>query len=358
MIQFLTAAVLLLAAPTDDERAQVLQTLDQPITLEISDTPLADACQRIADVTGISVRIDAATLALLPYGEGTRVNVNWRRTPLSEGLQVLCRQIGMEFVLTDTGIAVVPAAPLLRLGRTASWDELATISRLMTTTWSGDDDDFQDLRKRIRFEKPGDPEELRKQLRRNVEAMGKGNAAAALTAACAQMGCVWLPWGDGIRVLSNEQFVHYQLQREISLRFQNAPLADVLLDLSRQSGVPMRLDPATAIGLPDRVKENISLVAEGVTVEQALDQLVIAAGLAYAVQSDGVTLSRPAGVEAADASARTRDPIVGKVIQQTEDGKYTHEWFIRESDLTPDEKARLDKFKREAIEHMKQSLPD
>ncbi|HRX85671.1 MAG TPA: STN domain-containing protein [Phycisphaerae bacterium] len=360
MIQFILTAVLLALAPADEDRAIVQQALDQPITLEITDTPLEDACRRIADDTGISVRMGADALALLPYGEGTRVNVRWRRTPLSEGLRVLCDQIGMDYTITRSGIAIVPAPPLMRLGRTASWEELNTVSELMRTNWTGDDDDFQEVRKQIHFEGvPGDPEDLRKELRHNVENGGRGSAAEVLTQACARMGCVWIPWADGIKVMSRAQFVRYELQRVVSLKFHNAALADVLLDLAHQSGVPMRLEPATAATLPERVKDNITLVAEGVTVEEALEQLVIATGLAYEVQDDGVLLSRPAGVDSAAsgaAASRQRDPIVGKIVIPSPDGKHTYEWFIRESDLTPDERARLEKIKRDGIEAMQRDL--
>jgi hypothetical protein len=359
MLHLCFAAVVLAAQAGNSERIIIEQTLDQPVTLDLTDAPVGDACQRIADVSGISISIGRDVLGLLPYGEATRVSVRWERTPLRDGIRVLCDQIGMEFFTTERGVEIVPSPPLMRLGRAASWEELSTISILLSAHWGDDRSDaFKDLRKQVRFHgTEGDQEDLRKRLRKHVENVAPGRAADVLTRACAAMGCIWIPWGDEIVIMTHAEHVRDQLQRSVSLRLQDAALADVLLELSRQAGVPIRMDPAAAAALPDRVKENISLIAEGVTVEEALEKLVIAAGLGYDVQEDGIVLQRPPGAaQVVSASDRQRDPIVGKVIVTSPDGKHTYEWFIRESDLTPEERGRLEKLKRDGIEQMKRDL--
>jgi len=360
LVHLVLTAALLSGQPQDATRAIIEQALDQPVTLELSDTPIADACGHIANASGLSVRIGGDALALLPYGDATRVNVRWQRTPVRDGLRALSDQIGMDFFATDSGIELVPSPPLARLGRAASWEELGTISKLLRTWWKGDnDDEFEDIERKVRFEGvTGDAEDQRKRLAKQVERSGAGRAADVLSRACSALGYTWIPWADEILIMTQGQHVRYQLQRNVSLRFHNAALADVLLELSRQAGVPIRMDPASAAALPDRVKENLSLVAEGVTVAEALEQLVITAGLAYEVTDDGIVLNRPPDAPEDAAAARSRDPIVGKIIVQSPDGAQTYEWFIRESDLSPDERDRLEKLKREGIERMRRDLPD
>lgn len=351
-------AALCSAGQVAPDTAIINQALDQPVTLTLDDLPVPIACQQVSAATGVGVSIAPDTMSLLPYGEATRVTVRFRQTPLRDGLRALCDQIGMEYFLTESGVEIVPSPALIRLGRPASWEELQTLSRLMRTHWRGDDDDeFDDIRKLVRFDGvSGDAEDERKRLARAVEKAGAGSAAEVLTRACASLGNTWIPYADEIIIMSEAQLVRYQMQRLVSLRFQNAPLAAVLLDLSRQSGVPIRLEPASAAQLPDRVKNNVSLLAEGVTVEEALEQLAVAAGLAYAVEKDGIVLSLPPGVVATDSGNRQRDPIVGKVIMTSPDGRHTYEWFIRESDLTPEELARLEELKRSGINALRRDL--
>ena len=86
------------------------------------------------------------------------------------------------------------------------------------------------------------------------------------------------------------------------------------------------------------VEPFISLVAEGVTVQEALEQIVIATGLAYEAGDREIMLYRPPatggmtvvgdprggetgrGATSDQPSRRPRDPIVGKVIVTSPDG--------------------------------------
>ena len=48
--------------------------------------------------------------------------------------------------------------------------------------------------------------------------------------------------------------------------------------------------------------------------------------------------------------------IVGAVRVPSQDGGFTYDWFIRESDLTPEENAKRELQVKEAIEAMKKDL--
>ncbi|MCB9851336.1 MAG: hypothetical protein H6817_11605 [Phycisphaerales bacterium] len=360
MIKWMLAAAVVSAGFGDEDRILIEQSLDRPVTLSIKDEPLADAFRTIAEKSGVGVSIGPDTMALLPYGEATRVSLSSQNDRLRDGLTALCNTIGMEYFVTDSGIEIVPSPALYRLGRPISWEELSTLSKLMSTHWTGDDDDeYKDIRDQIRFDGVnGELNDNRKQLGKLVEDSGAGSAAAVLDRACAAMNCTWIPWADEIVVMSSARQVEYQMQRVVSLQYQYAPLAEVLRGLSRQAGVPIRMDAAAAASLPDRVRDSLSLVAEGVTVQEALEQIVIATGLAYKTDKSEIVLYRPPTAEPTSNNNRQRDPIVGKVIVQSPDGKHTYEWFIRESDLTAEERARLEKLKREGAAALRHDLAE
>jgi hypothetical protein len=181
MHMVVVAALLAMLSPGargNDQRVFIEQALDQPTSLTLKDTTLPRAVQQIANQTGIGVTLGPATLALLPYGEATQVDIDLRNSRLRDGLDELCRQIGMTYRVTDTGIEIIPAPPLARLGRPASWEELTTITRLLQTRWSGDDDDFKTIRKRVRFDGiNGKADDLRERLEEQIERAGPGPAA-------------------------------------------------------------------------------------------------------------------------------------------------------------------------------------
>jgi hypothetical protein len=364
MHMVVVAALLAMLSPGargNDQRVFIEQALDQPTSLTLKDTTLPRAVQQIANQTGIGVTLGPATLALLPYGEATQVDIDLRNSRLRDGLDELCRQIGMTYRVTDTGIEIIPAPPLARLGRPASWEELTTITRLLQTRWSGDDDDFKTIRKRVRFDGiNGKADDLRERLEEQIERAGPGPAAGVLDRACARMDGVWIPWADEIVVMSQPRYLRHRLQRTVALRYYGQPLAEVLRGLSRQAGIPIRMDPASAAVLPERIKSNISLVAEGVSVEEALEQLVITTGMAYALEDGAIVLRKVGGgpaVAKPEDAPRRRDPIVGKIVIHSPDGQHTYEWFIRESDLTPEERQRVERLKRRAVEAMRRDLP-
>lgn len=364
-----TCAIMLTAAlavglSEQEMRVVVEQALDQPTTLTIENAPLEEAFATIVDKTGLGVTIGPDALAYLPYGDATRLNARIENVRLRDGIQAMCNSIGMTYRATERGIEIVPTAALARLGRTATWTELESLASLMQSEWSGDKNTLEDWRDRVQFEGlDGSFDQNWSVLTEQVREAGSGSGDRVLTRACEAIGCTWFPWDENIVILTLKQQLLHQLERPVSLRYNNRALAEVIRGLSRQAGIPITIDPASAAELPDRVKQNFSLLAEGVTVREALEQIGIATGLAYEVGDDSVVLRNPdrgtayQQQAASEQSPRTRDPIVGKVIIPSEDGKYTFEWFVRESDLTEQENARRKKVVDEAVESMKKDLP-
>jgi hypothetical protein len=61
--------------------------------------------------------------------------------------------------------------------------------------------------------------------------------------------------------------------------------------------------------------------------------------------------------DAGSGGSRSGDPIVGKVIMHSPDGRYTYEWFIRQSELSADENQRLARMRADAVQTMKATIP-
>jgi hypothetical protein len=348
--------------PGVDRRALVEQGLDQPTTLTIDDAPLHEAFDIIAKETGVGLSIGPEALAYLPYGEATRVGVRLANIRLREGIQVICDQLAMTYHTTSDGVELIPTDALQRLGRAATWDELRMMTTLMEMDWQGSESDIERLRSMVRFRDLAAAEEQWQALAERLGAAGAGRGDEVLTRACDALGLTWFPSSREIVILPAEAQIERQLGRPVSLRCNHCPLAEVLLNLSRQAGVSIKVDPAAAAELPDRAKQSFSLLAEGVTVGEALDQIGLATGLTYAIGANAITLRKPetgtVSMAARPASGRRdgSDRIVGKVIVPSADGQFHYEWMIRESDLTEEDNALRQELVDEAVRAMKADL--
>ena len=82
----------------------------------------------------------------------------------------------------------------------------------------------------------------------------------------------------------------------------------------------------------------------------------MAADLEYVIRDDKVILVRSDRVGPPTERRRWNNAIVGAVRVPSQDGGFTYDWFIRESDLTPEENAKRELQVKEAIEAMKKDL--
>ncbi len=354
----LTVSLALAQPANKDMRIIVEQALDQPTKLTIENAPLYEALQTISQTTGMGLSMSPEAINCLPYGDKTKVSLKLENIRLREGIQAICNQLGMAWHPTDRGVFIVPTAAMERLGRPASWEELRTLSTLMTTKWNKDNSPLKNL---VRFNNREGENHNWEELDKIIEGGENDSLAEVLSRATGTIGCTWFPWGENVIVIPQERQTARRLERIASLRFTNNSFAEVLRGLSRQAGVDIKIDPAAAAQLPPRVKQNFSLLAEGVTIEEALQQISIATGLAYEVTADAIFLSAPVKDESpetiqTDRATQKRDRIVGKVVIPSEDGKYQYEWMIRESDLSEEENHLRQQLVEEAVKAMKADL--
>lgn len=343
-----------------DMESLIEQALDQVVDFEVTDQPLPEAFEAIAGETGVAMTIAPGALGLLPYGGDTTMTARMHGVRLREGIDKLLQPLGMRYRVVGDHVEVVPSDALKRIGRRATWSELQTLEWLSTLEWKNAGDDVEKLRGRLRFQVDDDgPEQA---LLAAMRRAGAGSASDVLTSGCQSLEWTWYPWGKQIAVVARTTQVHRSLQRTVTIRAEHRPLAEVLADLTSQSGVKIRFEPGALRSLPRETRRDFSLLLVGATVEQALDVIVGATGLDYHIEADGVVMYngtvRVEGLRAPKKSAalRTEDPIVGHVVIPAGDGGAEYRFPIRESDLPPDVAALWKQRKTGFIDRLREQL--
>jgi hypothetical protein len=275
--------------------------LDTPVTVRIEDKPITELFHRLARETAVRFSVSEQTLAALPYGDKTHMDVQLRGITLRAALPQMLKPHGLDWRLIDGTIEIVPSAPLNRMCRRATFDEIVLLGRLLTTpvsTETGEDDPRSILRKAS-----GDddltlvlPEELLgkglDKARRQADQILPAPAAEWLDMLCGK-DHTWYLSGDRITVLARPDQVRRQLQRRVSLRYQDTQLVKVLLDLARQADIKLTLAPGSLSALPKDVRTDFTLMIDDATIAQAFEVISGASGLEFSVTAEGVD-ARPA----------------------------------------------------------------
>ena len=356
---FSTCCCLLFAAvaAADDLEPLVEAALDQPVELNIQDTPLAEAFETVARETGVVVTVAPATFDLLPYGSDTKVNARMQNIPLRQGLMHLAAPLGLRFEVRGRGIDILPTAALLRIGRRATWDELDTLAWLSSLDFMADGSAAEQLAKRIQF-RVGDVDGW-PPLQRAVERVGAGPGDQVLTLAADSLDWTWYPQGNRIVVLTQSAQVERQLDGRVSIRQSHRKLIDVVQSIGRQVHLTIRADPGAIASLPIQTRDNFALHAENKTAREALEAVAASSGLGYRVEPDGVVFFHP-GQTAPSANtgasrARSADPYVGKISVNSPDGVVI-ELLLHESDLSEETNRLREKYLEQADEIIRQAL--
>jgi len=343
----------------EDLQPVVEAALDQPVQLDLQDTPIGEAFARIAQETGVEVTIRPETLALLPYGANTQVTARMQNIPLREGLMHLTAPLGLRFEVAKRGIDILPSGALERIGRRATWEELDGLAWLASLDFSKDSAALGQLQQRLQFrlgEIDGWPP-----LESALKRIGAGPGDQVLTLACESLDWTWFPDGQHVVVLTRPDLFSRQLERTVSVRESHRKLVDVLQMIAKQAGVPVRLEPGVVASLLPQVRDNFSLFAENKTARDAFEAAAAATGLGYRVESDGVVFYYPGQgpaeqprQEPAAASPR-QNAFVGKISIPSADGVVI-ELLLRESDLSPETNRLRQKYLERADAVIKEAL--
>lgn len=352
LIALLTLATHAVAQPART-REGVERALDQAVRFELPEATIDKACAALARATGVDIYFSPDALQALPFGGDTKVTVTLRNTTLREGLNRLLAPLGMSFETSDRGIEVRPHPALVRLGgRRPGWPELDTLRALREANWSVPASSAA-MQRRLQFRVPSAAPWT--ELSSTLVGAGAAPGDEALTRACDARGWTWFPQGENVVILPLRDQMQRMLRGRVSVRLSHKPLIDVLEQLARQANVPIRVEEGAVAALPLQTRENFSLLAERISVSEALDQIAAATGLGYRVEGEGVVFHHPGGMgpqpeRAAAIATRSADPVVAKLVLPPQLGGLQLEIIIRESELSPEANEARKKFIKDANE--------
>lgn len=367
-----------------DSRGLIEQALNEPAKIQLDNVRLADALKTITQQTGVKVVMTADAMRFAPGGPMTTIQrVQIANIPLKQALIQLFAPLGMEIVVRDDFVEVVPREELLCLGRAPTWEELDLLAKLSALKPGVEAADLEQIHGRVQFQVP--VANAWDQLAGAIRATGAGPGNQVLTVACGKLGWGWCVEGTGIIVADRGRLLRRQLTQPISMRLNSKPLSDVLAALGRAVNVSIRSEPGALAALPTAMQRNFSLNVQNEPAETVLEKIAGYTGLGYLIDTEGVVFYRPGATPApveAPMTAMTApqtamlnasgpssegattgttgsgpaDPYVAKVVIPMEDGR-TVEWLIRRSELPEDLKGRRDEDLKKAFEEIRAKTP-
>lgn len=350
-----------IAAPSlaQSSSALINEAMDRQVALKFPEnTPLPQVMQSITKDTGVPLIADPAVYELLPWGEQTGLTVQIANQTLREALAVMTRTLGLTFVLKSEAVEIRPMQALRRLGRRATPGELEVLSLLASTPAE------------IKMDRPS-AKELLAIVDAKLEAAKSPFAIEnrafddttgatpvpvtknatlmdALESLADSTGATWHPWGKTLVVIPKEEHVRSQLNREISVRYNDVDISKVLAELSARSGVPFTIEPGAVQNIPPESRK-VGLILDNTSVQQALEHIGGFTGLSYVVNENGVYLFNKSGA----ASTPRRDPILA--IIRLDSGV---EVLIPESEVPADVRAYLEHKRKLAIDALRDQMID
>lgn len=333
------AATFAQQSPPPVLRGALETALDRNTTLVIGKNPIARVLELITQHTRVPLVMAPRTTALLPYGAETVMTVTLRGIPLREGLAGMLRPVAMTFAVRNEHIEIIPTPPLRRLGRAPRRSELTLLEQLGKTPWS----DVTAASLPFQFHVP--QSNTRLALVAAAREVGAGTQADVLELACERLGWSWFPSGEVIAILERTQQMNRQLDRPLALQFVRQPITRILDHLSEWADLPITLAPDALNALAPDTRENISLIAQGVTVRQALNQLTTATGLTWTLQENGAQVS--AG-QTLKTTPKPADPIVATITIPLPNGTQI-QIPIHASDCPPELMTFLETHKKKGL---------
>lgn len=319
-LAFLTFLLSIIAwSSAQDTSALINEALDKLVKLQFEDNVvLPEAMKGISDTTGVPIEADPDVWELLPWGEQTTIKATIENQTLREALAAITRTLGLTFEVRDEFVQIQPMPALRRLGRRSTVDELSALNLLAGTPIAlqseqptvkqlvaAIDQQLMDLKSPYAVEfRAGDTVATGS----SVYVPRGATIMDALEALAKDTAATWYPWGKSIVIVPKVDQVRNQLARTLTLRYNDADVSQVLMELSQRSGVNFTIEPGAVQRISPEFRR-VRLVLDNASVQQALEHIAGFTGLAYVVRDDGVHLWNPSNQPAGAA----RDPAVGIV---------------------------------------------
>lgn len=359
LIALFTFAV---AAPLTQQlargQANVAQALNQEASLNVTGKSLKVVLADLGRDHGISIEMSDDAANFLPLGSATRVTARIDNLPVGDLVYALVSPLGMDMLVGDNGVKIVPGDVLLRLGRRATADEMQTYEALRKLEPGSSEADLDTLVQMIQFAVP--QSDARTKLTQAIERVGAGPADEVLTVACESLDWSWTLAGNHVEIVPASQAVARRLDMPITVRLNNRMLMEVLQAIGRELGMRITVEEGLIPSLPPGMQRNFSLNVLNLPAVEALDLVAAQTGMSYLLNEDGVYFYRErespdsaseSSASGSRAGSASRDPYIAQYIHKLDDGFEVH-WLIRQSDV-PDAVLEL---RTRDLEHFNEML--
>ncbi len=339
--------VIALGIVTSISRAQnssalINEALDKRVDLSLNDA-LPEALCKIEGKTAVPIKAEADVWELLPWGDQTTLNATIRNETLRQALIPITRKLGLTFTLGDEAVILQPVPALRRLGKRSTLQELQALDLLATTEMpavsgvanvrsilTAIDVKLDAMKSLFAIEDllPPDLRDKPVDMPRNATLMDGLEQIAKQTRA------TWYPWGKSLVVVPKVTQIRDQLNKSLTVRYNNADILQVLEELRKRAGIDFTIEPGAIQRIPADFR-TVRVFWDNVTVAQALESLKGFTGLDYVVTDTGVSITNPTPAVAA-AAAPGADPVVA--MMTVDNGMQV---LVRESELPADVRAYL-----------------
>ena len=301
LVAILIFAILISPALGAPSEVSLQKNLDKEIDIKISDKPIEEAFEKLADATGIEFKLDKELFNYLPYGEETSISIGIPNASLREALPAITSTQGLTWQIKEDHILISPTPALKRFGRRATFKELAFLSKLLTTRSKPIEllniTPRQFLSKRLKDKSvkiiiPKFLENVHKALNAmtNANQALPGTLAEWLDMYCESGDLTWYIKNKTIILLSKKAQIQRQLNKKVDLDMQGVKLIDILTTLKNKADITMKMTPGVMLLLPAKARNNFSIKVKQSSIEEILQYIQGTTGLIFELTTTGISV--------------------------------------------------------------------
>jgi hypothetical protein len=359
-------AALIAPAIGQDSTTMLQRNLDRPVKLSVANLTIGEVFEKLSAETGVRFILDSETLAYLPYGNQTRLAVTIPGVTLRNALSPMLAPQALQWSIEGDAVRISPSEALYRMCRRATYDELLVLGKLHTGKLAPSQKgelaaQVKDVIGQIKLVAEDKDLDLAFQTSADSKDAAYARAMRALPGGPVQWldaltgaDWTWYLHGDQIIVLDRKKQIERQLQKQVSFKYQNEAIPNVLLDLANKARVQLAMDPGVIQLLPPDTRNNFNLVMSDATVAQALGVISGATGLVFTRTNDGILVEAGKLALAAAATQPVKRPSFFLRVPMQGPGGANLEMYIRADDLPDDLRAVLEGEKTQFIQKLRE----
>jgi len=348
------------------EPVSLQRLLDRPISVEADNSPIGRIFDKIQAVSGVKFIIDHDTFDVLPYGDQTRLSVKLKNVTLRKALTPVLSAQALRWEIAGDKVRIIPTEPLYRMCRRATYDELQMLGKMhqrkIEPAPEGGDT-FAAMKSKlgaedleILFHVKADEATKQKAFAGAARAL-PGPAAVYFDRLCHGRGWTWYLQGDQVVILDKVLQYKRQLEKQITLKYKNAQLVQVLADLAHEARVKLTMRPGVLQYLSDEAKGNFNLTMSEASIAEALEVISGATGLEFKPTANGLLVQASDELKSNSRGTggnRKRSPFFVKLSVPGPDGTQ-YEVFLHADELPDDVVKAIKAEKQKFIDNIRKT---